>query len=113
MSLGQFNANPTHAHLVAAKCYLAGTLDLALEFNFDGGVVPATVSDFIQNCAVSDADWASDQSDWKNISGYCFCYGQYFKPVLVFGTERAKEYNNKDVQLRARKLCSQVRLWVY
>jgi hypothetical protein len=57
MSLGQFNANPTRAHLVAAKRvlrYLAGTVDLALEFNFDGGVVPATVGGFIRNCAVSE-----------------------------------------------------------
>jgi len=39
MSLGQFNANPSRAHLVAAKRvlrYIAGTVDLALEFNFDG-----------------------------------------------------------------------------
>src|SRR5271156_1806337 len=75
MALGQFNANPTRAHLVAAKRvlrYLAGTLDLALEFNFDGDVVPTTVGGFIQNCAISDADWASDESDRKSISGYCF-----------------------------------------
>ena len=39
MSLDQFNSNPTRAHLVAGKCvlrYLAGSLDLALEFNFNG-----------------------------------------------------------------------------
>ena len=39
MALGQFNANPTRAHLVAAKRvlrYLAGTVDLALKFNFNG-----------------------------------------------------------------------------
>src|SRR5271168_4816003 len=29
-----------------------------------------------------------------------FCYGQYSKPVLAFGTERVKEYDNKDFQLR-------------
>ena len=28
------------------------------------------------------------------------CYGQYSKPVLAFGTERVKEYDNKDFQLR-------------
>src|ERR1700678_437080 len=27
------------------------------------------------------------------------CYGQYSKPVLAFGTERVKEYDNKDFQL--------------
>jgi hypothetical protein len=30
---------------------------------------------------------------------YDICYGQYSKPVLVFGTERVKEYDNKDFQL--------------
>ena len=50
MSLGQYNANPSRSHLVAAKRvlhYLAGMIDLALEFNFDGGVVPASVGGFI------------------------------------------------------------------
>src|SRR5277367_5631376 len=82
MALGQFNASPTRTHLVAAKRvlrYLAGTLDLALEFNFDGGVVPASIGGFIRNCVVSDADWASDESDRKSISGYCF----YFMNSLV------------------------------
>ena len=75
MALGQFNANPTWAHLVAGKCilrYIAGTLDLALEFNFDGGAVPASIGGFICNCIVSNADWASDKTDQKSISGYCF-----------------------------------------
>src|ERR1700678_1544689 len=27
------------------------------------------------------------------------CYGQYSKAVLAFGTERVKEYDNKDFQL--------------
>jgi hypothetical protein len=75
MALGQFNANPSCAHLMAAKCvlqYLAGTLDLALEFNFDGSVVPVTLRGFIHACAVSDADWASDKLDCQSISGYCF-----------------------------------------
>ena len=27
------------------------------------------------------------------------CYGQYSKPVLAFGTERVKEYDNKDFNL--------------
>ena len=77
MSLGQFNANPTRGHLLAAKRvlrYLAGTLDLVLEFNFDGGAVASSVGGFLHNCAVSDADWASDESDRCSISGYCFYY---------------------------------------
>ena len=82
MSLGQYNANPSRAHLIAAKHvlrYIAGTVNLALEFNFDGGAVPATIGGFIQNCAISDVDWASDESDRKSISGYCF----YFMNSLV------------------------------
>ena len=82
MSLGQFNANPTRGHLLAAECvlcYLAGTLDLTLEFNFDGGAVPATIGGFIRNCAVSDVDWVSDESDHRSILGYCF----YFLNSLV------------------------------
>jgi hypothetical protein len=77
MSLGQYNANPTRAHLVAAKRvlrYLAGTLDLALEFGFDGGALPATIAGFVRNCAMSDFDWASDESDHKSISGYGFFF---------------------------------------
>ena len=82
MALGQFNANPSHSHLVAAKHvlrYIAGTVDLALEFNFDGDVIPATIGGFIWNCVISDADWASDESDHKSISGYCF----YFMNSLI------------------------------
>jgi hypothetical protein len=59
--------------------YIAGTIDLALEFNFDGGVVLATIGSFIQNCVIFDANWASDKSDHKSISGYCF----YFMNRLV------------------------------
>jgi hypothetical protein len=61
MALGQFISAPTRGHLVAAKHvlrYLAGTLDLAFEFNFDGGAVPATLGGFVRNCVISDADWA-------------------------------------------------------
>ena len=82
MSLGQFNANPTRGHLLAAKHvlrYLAGTLELVLEFNFDGGAVPVTIGGFTRNCAVSDADWAFDESDRRSISGHCF----YFLNSLV------------------------------
>ena len=53
--------------------------DLVLEFNFDGGAVPATLGGFLRNCAVSDADWASDETDQCSISGYCF----YFLNSLV------------------------------
>jgi len=38
MALGQYNASPTHTHLLAAKGilhYLAGTMDLSLEYSMD------------------------------------------------------------------------------
>ena len=82
MTLGQYNANPSRTHLVAAKrilCDIVGTVDLALEFNFDGGVIPSTIGSFMRNCVISDADWASDESDRKSIFGYCF----YFMNSLV------------------------------
>ena len=75
MALGQYNANPTRAHLLAAKgvlCYLAGTLDNGLCFTVPPPDIPSLVSPFIQNCALTDADWASDETDRKSISGYCF-----------------------------------------
>jgi hypothetical protein len=76
MALGQFNANPTRAHLLAAKGvlrYLASTLDFALEYNFEQTLVGTPTSAFIpQNCAFSDADWASDKSNRQSVSGYVF-----------------------------------------
>jgi transposase InsO family protein len=75
MALGQFNANPTRAHLLAAKGvlrYLAGTLDYGLEYAVPTPSIPLTVVPFIQGCALTDADWASDENDRKSVSGYCF-----------------------------------------
>ena len=75
MALGQYNANPTRAHLLAVKGvlrYLAGTLDYGLRFTVPPPDIPSSVSPFIQNCALTDADWASDETDRKSISGYCF-----------------------------------------
>ena len=46
MELGQYNASVTRTHLLAAKGvlhYLAGTLDLSLEFGMDQSVIAAPV----------------------------------------------------------------------
>ncbi|RDB14617.1 Retrovirus-related Pol polyprotein from transposon TNT 1-94 [Hypsizygus marmoreus] len=76
MALGQFNSNPTRAHLLAAKGvlrYLLGTIDYALEYNFSQAPVGPPLSVLIpNNCAMMDADWASDESDRRSISGYVF-----------------------------------------
>lgn len=75
MALGQYNANPTRAHLLTAKGvlrYLAGTLDYGLRFTVPPLDIPSSVSPFIQNCALTNTDWASDETDRKSISGYCF-----------------------------------------
>jgi len=75
MALGQFNAKPTRAHLLAAKGvlrYLAGTLDYGLEYAVPTSSIPPTVMPFSQGCALTDADWASDENDRKSILGYCF-----------------------------------------
>ena len=76
MALGQFNANPSRAHLLAAKGvlrYLLGTLDFALEYNFSQQPVGPPASVLLpSNCAFTDADWASDETDRQSISGYTF-----------------------------------------
>src|SRR5271168_586084 len=42
----------------------------------------------------------SKRLDFQTLStGLEYCPGQYSKPVLVFGTERVKEYNNNEFQL--------------
>ena len=59
MGLGQFNSNPTHSHLLAAKGvlrYLLGTMDFALEYNFEQTPVGNPTSLFFPtNCGFSDA----------------------------------------------------------
>jgi len=50
MALGQYNASLTRAHLLAAKGvlrYLAGTMDLSLEFGMDQSVISAPVRGFM------------------------------------------------------------------
>ena len=76
MGLGQFNANPTRLHLLAAKGvlrYLLGTMDFALEYNFEQAPVGNPTSlFFLTNCGFSDADWASDKSSHHSVSGFTF-----------------------------------------
>jgi hypothetical protein len=79
MTLGQHNASPTRAHLVAAKGvlrYLAGTVNLCLIFSTLGQSLPSSVQPHTHACGLSDADWASDEKDRKSISRYCFYYFQ-------------------------------------
>ena len=82
MWLGQFNANPTRAHLLIAKHvlrYLAGTRTLALCLGVPSPRIPSSISGYIQNVGCADADWASNTADRKSISGYSF----YFQGSLV------------------------------
>jgi hypothetical protein len=76
MALGQYNANPTRAHLLAAKGvlrYLLGTIDYGLEYNFTQAPVGPPASVIIpSDCAFTDADWASDERDRRSISGFAF-----------------------------------------
>ena len=77
MALGQFNASPTRTHLACAKGvlrYLAGTIHLCLQFPSPLPQPPLTTPTFPPTRALSDADWASDEKDWKSISGYCFFF---------------------------------------
>ena len=64
--VAQFNSQPNQHHLTAVKRifqYLSGTLDLSLTYQRKGSVSLE---------GYADADFASDQSDRKSISGYCF-----------------------------------------
>ena len=74
MALGQYNANPTCAHLLAAKGvlrYLLGTIDYGLEYNFTQTPVGSPASAIIpNNCAFTDVDWASDEHDRRSISRF-------------------------------------------
>jgi len=82
MALGQYNSNPTRAHLLAAKgvlWYLARSLEFSLEYGLDSSVISPSVQETVKGCILTDADWATDEKDQKSISGYCF----YFLNSLV------------------------------
>ncbi|KNZ75285.1 Copia protein [Termitomyces sp. J132] len=76
MSLGQYNSNPTRAHLLVAKRvlrYISGTRDYALEYNFTHpSPDPPTRLILPADFGVVDADWASDTDTRRSVSGYAF-----------------------------------------
>ena len=109
MALGQFNANPTHAHLLAAKGvlrYLAGTLEYGLEYTAPTSSIPLTVAPHVQGCALTDANWASDEMDRKSVSGYCFYhYGCLVswssqKQKVIASSSTEAEYYSPSYALR-------------
>lgn len=81
-ALGQFNASPTRTVALAAKKvlqYLAGTSDMALEYGGDhlqralGSLSIREGGTVGEDVIMSDADWASDTTDRRSMSGYA-CY---------------------------------------
>ena len=82
MWLGQFSANPSRSHFLAAKHvlrYLAGSRALALSYGIPHSSTPSALRGFMHNMGCSDADWASDPSHRRSISGFCF----FFQGSLV------------------------------
>ena len=65
--VSQYLSEPRECHMTAAKHvlgYLRGTLDKELCYK-KGEVI-------LQLVAYCDADWAADQDDRRNTTGYCF-----------------------------------------
>src|SRR6202166_5081447 len=65
--LAQFTQNPRPIHWTAIKCvfhYLKGTRTHKLTFGGDDNILNTDLNIFC------DADWASDTTDRKSISGY-------------------------------------------
>ena len=76
--LSQFLENPSPTHWKAAKRilkYLKGTSDLGLTFQASSSNIRLHV----------DADWASDPTNWKSISGYCVFIGNV---VALWGSKK-------------------------
>ena len=77
MWLGKFSANPTRSHFLAAKHvlrYLAGTRTFALSYGLPHPSTPSSLGGFMHNMGCSDADWASDVTHRRSISGFCFFF---------------------------------------
>jgi len=82
MWLGQFSANPSCSHFLATKhvlWYLTGTRSLALSYGVPHPSTCSTFRGFMHNLGCSDADWASDATHRRSISGFCF----FFQGSLV------------------------------
>jgi len=77
MALSQYNASPTQAHLLAAKgvlWYLAGSMDLSLEYGMAQSVISPPVHGLTRCCILMDTDWVTDEKDRRSISGYCYYF---------------------------------------
>lgn len=78
MSLGQYNSKPNLQLFKAAKGvlrYLAGTRTYAIAYPASRARIDGDPSyRRAPTCGMSDADWASDESERKSVSGYCFFY---------------------------------------
>jgi len=115
MALGQYNVSATRTHLLAMKGvlhYLAGTLDLSLEFGMDQSVIAAPVHGLVQCCGVKDADWATDEKDHQSISGYCF----YFLNSLVsWSSTKQKTVSLSSTKSKYYTLTHAMKeaLWIY
>jgi hypothetical protein len=78
MALGQFSSRPNKQLLLAAKGvlrYLSGTRNFCLTYPAPRPAHDVDIpSPRPSTCGMSDADWATDASDRKSVSGYCFFY---------------------------------------
>ena len=73
--LSQYLSEPRQQHWVAAKHilkYLRGTSHYELHYQ---------KSEELGILAYSDADWASDQSDWHSTTGFCFYLNKKSSPI--------------------------------
>lgn len=80
-ALGQYSSRPTKPLLHAARGvlrYLSGTMDLALQYpTAPTPQLPRSSNASIvrlETCGISDADWATDSTDRKSVSGYTLHY---------------------------------------
>ena len=114
LALSQFNSSPTRSHLLAAKGvlrYLSGTLDYALEYPTPSDALPPSVTPHIHACALSDADWASDSSDRRSISGYAF---YFFRSLVSWSSTKQKSIaaSSTESEYYALSHATREALWI-